>query len=71
MLGIHLCARGRNAAYRRPAVALGFASLLLLAAGCGSGSGSGVTPQPVTVNFMVRATSDSTANSIPFRVTVR
>ena len=72
MLGIHLGARGHKA-YLRPGVALGFAVLLLLSVGCGSGSGSGSgeTPQSVTVNFTVGATSGSTTTSIPFTVTVR
>jgi hypothetical protein len=67
MLGIHLTARRRKAAWLRFAAALGFTALLLLAAGCGSSG----PPQPVTVNFTVNATSGSTTASIPFSITVR
>jgi uncharacterized protein len=69
MLGIHFTMRRGKAAYLRPAVALGFAALFLLVAGCGSGGSS--QPQPVTVNFVVNATSGSTTALIPFIITVR
>jgi len=74
MLGVQLCVRGRKAPYLRARVALAFAALLLLAAGCGSGSSEtppSKTPQPVTVNFTVSATSDSITTAMPFSITVR
>jgi len=72
MLGIYFAARRGRAIYVRLAVAVGFAAVFLLAAGCGSSeSPQPATPQPVTVNFVVNATSGSTTTSIPLTITVR
>jgi len=72
MLGVHFTLRPGKPVYLRPAAALGFAALFLLAAGCGSGgSPQPATPQPVTVNFAVHATSDNANASMTLIITVK
>jgi hypothetical protein len=69
MLAVIAGGQARKAAYLRPGFALGFSALLLLASGCGSGSSH--PPQPFTVSLAVNATSDTTAASMPFTITVK
>jgi hypothetical protein len=70
MLGVSLLPRRDETIHARPAIALGFAALLLLAAGCGAGSKETPPPtQPQT--FTVNATSGGTTASIPLVITVR
>ena len=72
LLGIHFTVRHSQAHYLRLVVTLGLAALFVLAAGCGSGgSPQPATPQAVTVNFAVNATSGSTTASMPFMITIR
>jgi hypothetical protein len=65
-LGIPWATRRRKDGRLRPAVALGLAALLLLAAGCG-----GSSRQPRVVNVTVTATSGSTTASSTVTITVQ
>ena len=76
ILSMLLLRRRDKALGARPAVAMGVAALLLLAAGCASNSSqseSGGSPQSqaFTASFQVHAISGSTTASMPFMITVR